>query len=72
MQKISIKSSVQIPGGLEQLLTIAQVAALLGVSRPTVYELIYHHDLPVVRLGKSVRIIPASYRAWLNMRERSK
>ena len=58
-----------IVSGLEQLLTITQVAKLLGVSRPTVYELIYHAGLPVVRLGKSVRIIPSSFAQWLLARE---
>ncbi|GCF06865.1 helix-turn-helix domain-containing protein [Dictyobacter arantiisoli] len=56
---------------LQPLLTIPQAAMILGVSRPTVYELIYHAGLPVVRLGKSVRIIPTSFTQWLAEREQA-
>ncbi|GER87605.1 hypothetical protein KDW_17670 [Dictyobacter vulcani] len=69
MQKIAIKPPSQTAGELEPLLTIAQVAAILGVTRPTVYELIYKHGLPVVRLQKNVRVIPTSLTQWLATRE---
>lgn len=54
---------------LQPLLTIEQVAEILGVTRPTVYKLIHYEGLPVVRLLKNVRIIPSSFQLWLSDRE---
>jgi excisionase family DNA binding protein len=56
---------------LPQLLlwTIPQVAATLQVSRGKVYELIYRENLPIVRLGRIVRISPLSLQHWLEQRE---
>ena len=51
---------------LQPLLTIPKVAALLGVSRPTVYTLIDTEGLPVMKLGKSVRVDPAALKQWLD------
>lgn len=54
---------------LPALLTIPQVAGLLGVSRPTVYTLIYREGLPTIPLGRAVRISPVSLQRWLSERE---
>jgi excisionase family DNA binding protein len=55
-----------------QLLTIAQVAALLCVHRTKVYDLINHQGLPVMKLGRrSTRINAARLQAWLEQRELS-
>lgn len=51
------------------LWTLAQVAAALQISRTKVYELIYRENLPIVRLGKSIRISPLSLQHWLEERE---
>src|SRR5262249_40251978 len=51
------------------LWTLAQVAVALQISRTKVYELIYREKLPVVRLGKSIRISPLSLQHWLEERE---
>ena len=51
---------------LQPLLTIPKVAALLGVSRPTVYTLIDTEGLPVMKLGKSVRVDPVALKQWLD------
>jgi excisionase family DNA binding protein len=64
MQKTSID-----PGPIQPLLTIAQVAKILGVSRPTVYSLIYKEGLPVVKLSKHMRIISHSLQQWIAERE---
>jgi excisionase family DNA binding protein len=55
---------------LEALLTIEQTAEWLGLSKPTVYELIYNEGLPTVKLGKSRRIILESLQQWVKERER--
>ncbi|HLB62764.1 MAG TPA: helix-turn-helix domain-containing protein [Actinomycetota bacterium] len=39
-----------------QLATVSEVAALLRVSRMTVYRLIRQGDLPAVRIGRGYRI----------------
>ncbi|HZO71135.1 MAG TPA: helix-turn-helix domain-containing protein [Ktedonobacteraceae bacterium] len=56
---------------LPLLLTIPMVAAKLGVSRPTVYDLIYRHGLPSLKLGRSRRVAAASLERWLQEREQS-
>lgn len=51
------------------LWTLDQVAAALQISRAKVYTLIYRENLPVVRLGRSIRISPLSLQHWLEQRE---
>jgi excisionase family DNA binding protein len=45
-------------GGLSdpKFLTIAEVAALIRVSKMTVYRLVHGGDLPAVRVGRSFRV----------------
>ena len=38
------------------LLRIPEAARLLGVSRPTLYQLVARREVPVVRIGHSVRV----------------
>lgn len=52
-----------------QLLTIPRVATLLGVTRQSVHHYINREGLPVVRLGRAVRVRPESLDAWLADRE---
>ena len=40
----------------EDLLTVAEVAAVLRVSRMTVYRLVEAGTLPAARIGRSLRI----------------
>jgi excisionase family DNA binding protein len=51
-----------------ELLTIPQVAEYLGVCRAHVYKLI-HNGLPVIRLGRLVRIQKTSLQRWLEDQE---
>jgi excisionase family DNA binding protein len=50
------------------LLTIPQVAEYLGVCRAHVYKLI-NNGLPVIRLGRVVRIQMTSLQRWLQDQE---
>jgi excisionase family DNA binding protein len=52
------------------LLTIPQVAAMLGLGRTKVYELIDREGLPVIRFGRAVRVSSLSLQQWLAERER--
>lgn len=36
--------------------TVAEAAALLGISRAHAYELVSRHDLPAIRLGRRVLV----------------
>lgn len=56
---------------LPLLLTIPMVAARLGVSRPTVYEMIYRHGLPSFKLGGNRRVSVESLNRWLQEREQT-
>jgi excisionase family DNA binding protein len=51
------------------LLTIPQVAAMLGIGRTKVYELIDREGLPVIRFGRAVRVSPLSLQQWVAQRE---
>ena len=55
---------------IAQLLTIAQVAALLCIHRTKVYDLINHRGLPVMKLGsRSTRINSVKLQKWLEQQE---
>lgn len=42
--------------GRTQFLTVAEVAALMRVSKMTVYRLVHNGELPAVRVGRSFRV----------------
>ena len=48
--------SVDNPQGRTQFLTVAEVAALMRVSKMTVYRLVHNGELPAVRVGRSFRV----------------
>ncbi len=49
----------------DRLLTIAEVADLLGVPKGYAYELARRGDLPTVRFGKYVRVAISALREWV-------
>lgn len=42
--------------GKSQFLTVSEVAALMRVSKMTVYRLVHNGELPAVRVGRSFRV----------------
>lgn len=58
----SAGKSVRDAGSIEgqqartQFLTVAEVAALMRVSKMTVYRLVHNGELPAVRVGRSFRV----------------
>ncbi len=44
------------PAETAQFLTVAEVAALMRVSKMTVYRLVHNGELPAVRVGRSFRV----------------
>jgi excisionase family DNA binding protein len=47
-----------LPGDISEVkfLTVAEVAAVMRVSKMTVYRLVHGGDLPAVRVGRSFRV----------------
>ena len=51
---------------MEQILLRAEeVARALGLGRSKVYELMQSGELPVVRIGRSVRVARAALESWV-------
>ena len=46
-------------------LTPADIAAVLGISRESVYDLLLSNSLPTVKIGKRRRVPRESLRRWL-------
>jgi len=49
-----------------ELLKAMEVARLLGIGRTKVYELMSAGELPVVRIGRFVRVPRRSLAAWID------
>jgi excisionase family DNA binding protein len=47
-------------GGADCLLTVADVARALRLSRATVYKLVAEEKLPHVRIGNTIRFVPGA------------
>ena len=50
------------------LLTIPQVAAMLGLGRSKVYELIRDEGLPTARFGTAIRAPAEELKEWVKRR----
>lgn len=48
-----------------KFLTVAEVAALMRVSKMTVYRLVHSGELPAVRVGRSFRVPDHAVHAYL-------
>jgi len=46
-------------------LTVAEVAAMMRVSKMTVYRLVHSGELPAIRFGRSFRVPESAVRAVL-------
>jgi excisionase family DNA binding protein len=62
MQQVQVSTTPTV-------LTIAQVAKELCLSRAKVYQLIYHEGLPTVRFGRALRVRHVALLEWLERRE---
>ena len=45
--------------------TVEEMAEIVGVSRPTAYELIHKEGFPTVRIGRRIVIPLDSLKRWL-------
>ena len=48
-----------------KFLTVAEVAAVMRVSKMTVYRLVHGGELPAVRVGRSFRVLEADVDEYL-------
>ena len=59
--------------GLEPLAVgTTEAARLLGVSRPTLYQLLNRQDFPSFRVGNRVLISVAGLQAWIDQQTAAK
>ena len=49
-----------------RFLTVAEVAAIMRVSKMTVYRLVHSGELPAVRVGRSFRVPEKAVDAYLH------
>lgn len=54
---------------IAKLLSVPEVAEILGVSRQSIYTYIYHEGLPSLVIGGVRRIRPESLNKWISQRE---
>lgn len=52
------------------LMSVAQVAIFLDLSKSKVYQLIREEGLPVIAFGRALRISFESLQVWLTAREK--
>ena len=52
------------PAADETLWTVQDLQRYLGVGRTLTWTLISRGEIPVVRVGRAVRLRPADVRAW--------
>ena len=62
MSKKTVTSFDELP----LVLNVMDVAAVLGISRNTAYELLHSKGFPVVEVGKQYRVPKARFIEWLN------
>lgn len=48
-----------------RFLTVAEVAAMMRVSKMTVYRLVHSGELPAIRVGRSFRVPEQAVQAYL-------
>ena len=59
------RPSVPAPRAAVTFLTVAEVAAMMRVSKMTVYRLVHNGELPAVRVGKSFRVPEKAVHGYL-------
>jgi excisionase family DNA binding protein len=53
-----------------ELLRAEEVAQVLGVGRSKVFEMIRSHELPMIRMGRCVRVPRTAVLAWIEQSAR--
>lgn len=61
MDRVAFRKVEELP----LVLTPMDIAAVLGISRNTAYELIHSEDFPIFRVGKQYRVSRKRFLTWL-------
>jgi excisionase family DNA binding protein len=64
-QKVPLMSDNNKPLSEVRFLTVAEVAAVMRVSKMTVYRLVHSGELPAVRVGRSFRVLDQAVQDYL-------
>lgn len=48
-------------------ISVDELAATLGVSRPKAYELVNTEGFPIIRVGRRIRIPVSAFQHWLEV-----
>ncbi len=64
-----LQTSAATPAADDRLLEMKAVAERLGVPLAHAREMGRRHELPIVKVGKYIRVRESSLRAWLGQRE---
>ena len=62
MDKVAFKQAEELP----LVLTPIDIAAVLGISRNTAYEVIHSKGFPAFRVGKQYRVSRERFLTWLD------
>ena len=62
MDKVAFRQAEELP----LVLTPIDIAAVLGISRNTVYEVIHSKGFPAFRVGKQYRVSRERFLTWLD------
>ena len=62
MDRVAFRKVEELP----LVLTPMDIAAVLGISRNTAYELIHSEDFPILRVGKQYRVSRKRFLTWLD------
>jgi excisionase family DNA binding protein len=54
-----------LAGGIDNLLSVCEVAARLSVSTATVYKLVERGELPHLRISNAIRVAPVDLEAYI-------
>ena len=62
MDKVAFRQAGEVP----LVLTAMDIAAVLGISRNTAYEVIHSEGFPAFRVGKQYRVSRERFLTWLD------
>ena len=60
-----VSRAVSLDSPVPRLLRATEVAALLGLGRSKVYDMMKRGQLPVVRIGKAIRVPAHALEEWI-------
>lgn len=54
-----------------KLLTLAEAASILKISKRTLHRMIQHHQIPAFKVGGQWRILESRFQEWVEDEENS-